>query len=111
MTITATSNNRRLNCAIRWLLVGIVGFTIVGVNLYNNMIEVRRAVAERTKSIELLKSENTKLKNNYYTLLDTRTLTKAAERLGYVRDSNPSYLNFLADGSARQDSATVSLRP
>jgi hypothetical protein len=31
-------------------------------------------------------------------------LTMQAERLGYIKDSNPTYLTFLADGSVREGS-------
>ncbi len=110
MTISAPNRNHQLNCAIRWLLVGLVFFAVIIMNFYNNMVIVRRTVAEKSKNLEILKVENTKLKNDFYTLLDTRTLTKAAERLGYVRDGNPSYLTILADGTVRQDAPAVSVR-
>jgi hypothetical protein len=110
MTITAPNRNRQLNYAIRWFFVGIIGCAVLSVGLYNTMVTVRRTVNEKMKLVETLKVENTQLKNTFYTILDTRTLTKAAERLGYVRDVNPSYITFLADGTTRQDGPTVSVR-
>ncbi len=110
MTISAPNHNRQLDYAIRWLFIGIIVCAVMSIGLYNKMVTIRRVVTEKTKQIETLKVENTQLKNTFYTILDTRTLTKAAERLGYVRDVNPSYITFLADGSARQEGPTVSVR-
>ena len=111
MTIAAPNRNRQLICAMRWCFVGIAGLSMLIAVLYNQTVSLRRAISQETKLVDDLKLENAKLKNSFYAVLDTRTLVAAAERLGYVRDNNPSYLTFRADGTAAQNDSSVSIKP
>lgn len=109
MTITAPNTNRQLNYLMRWLVVGIAILAIFGISAHGTMVKLRRAVSEKTKQLEELRLANAQLKNEYYTALDTRTLLAAGERLGYLRDNNPTYLTFRADGTPA-NGPSVSLR-
>ena len=110
MTITAPNRNRQLNYLMRWFFVGIVVLCTMSIGLYNKTVALRRAVSVVSKTIDDLKLENAQLKNAYYAVLDTHTLISTAERLGYVKDSNPGYLTFRTDGTAAQDDSSVSLQ-
>ena len=97
---------------MRWCLVGFIGLCMVCVVLYNQTVELKHGISQESKLVDNLKIQNAQLKNSFYAVLDTHTLVAAAERLGYVRDNNPSYLTFRADGTAAQDSgSSVSLKP
>ena len=110
MTIAATNHNRRLTYVVRWLLAGITLMAILSVGVYNSTVALRRGADQKAKTIESLKTEQAELKNTFYGALETKSLVAAAERLGYVRDGNPSYLTLAADGTARQDATATSLR-
>ncbi len=108
MTISHSNPTRYATGAIRILLGVIVISCLSSIFLYNRMVQARRADNQITKVVDQLKVENAKLKNDLYTMIDGRSLTMHAERLGYIKDSNPAYITFLADGSVREG-ATVSL--
>jgi hypothetical protein len=110
MTITAPNRERQLTYAMRWLLFGIVVLVVISVSFYNKTVTLRRFVAAQEKAVDTLKLQNAQLKNSFYSVLDTKTLVAAGERLGYVRDNNPSYLTFRADGTAVENGPSVSLR-
>lgn len=86
-------------------------FCLASIFLYNRMVDGRQRASQYVKSVDTLKVENTKLKNDLYTLIDSRSLTIAVERLGYIKDSNPGYLTFLADGSVRDDQRVTFFKP
>lgn len=112
MTIAPPNHDRRMNCAMRWLLVGIIVFGFIAAGFNSEMVTLRRVVSAKAKVVDELKLQNAQLKNSFYAVLDTRTLVSAAERLGYVKDGTPSYLTFRSDGTAEQDApSSVSLKP
>lgn len=111
MTISYTRPEYYIARAIRLLLVLIVVAVTALVFFYNQNTTVRRAVSVATKQVEALRAENTKLKNQVYTLIDNRTLIVEAERAGYIKTSNPTYVTFLADGSVRDADRVSLLKP
>jgi hypothetical protein len=104
MTISHAQPERYAVKTIKLMLIVIFVLCVGSVLGYNQMIEARAAKTQVTKRIEALTSENATLKNDLYTVIDSRSLTMQAERLGYIKDSNPTYLQFLADGSVREGS-------
>ena len=110
MTIAAPNRNRQLAYTMRWLMVGIVSLCIVSIGLYNRTNELKRGISEKAKIVEVSKLKNAELKNAFYAAIDTKALVSAGQRLGYVRDNNPSYLTLYADGTAPQDGSSVSLK-
>lgn len=102
MTISHSSPIRYFSSAIKYLVIAIIMCALALIFLYNRMVTARAVVKETSKKLELLTTENAKLKNELFTLIDTRALTMNVQRLGYIKDSNPTYLTFLADGSVRE---------
>ena len=91
-------------------MVGIFGFIILIIALHNQTVVFSSEVKQKAKIVGDFESANAQLKNSYYAALDTKALVDSAQQLGYVRDSNPRYISFSADGQVLQGGSTVSLR-
>lgn len=102
MTITYSQPHRYAGTVIKACLVLLVLVAAATVFGYNQMIKVRAAYTQATKRLDAVTIENAKLKNDLYAVIDNRSLTMEVERLGYIKESNPAYLQFLADGSVRE---------
>ncbi len=102
MTISQAQPERYASRAIKILLGVIVVSVVASIFLYNRMVVARRGSDQLVKTVDQLNVANAKLKNDLYTMIDSRSLITQAERLGYIKESNPHYISFLADGSVRE---------
>jgi len=93
MTNQASKLNSRLNTALRLVILGIGGVFIVGIIAYNGSLSVRTDFNKLRDHVEELQTANADLKNDLYALVDAKTLTSVALRLGLVAEKNPEYLN------------------
>lgn len=108
MTISYARPEQHIKRAIKILMIVLASSSIFLVYFYNQSNSSRRLVLSVKKQVEVLRTENAKLKNQAYSLIDNRALTVLVEKKGYIKTSNPAYLTFLADGSVK-DAERVSL--
>jgi cell division protein FtsB len=111
MTISHSKPNFYVNKIIRLLSIAFVLGCALMVFLYNQNTKSRQEVSKLTKEVDALRSDNTQLKNDLHGFIDSRMLTAQVERLGYIKESMPTYITLLADGSVREDGRVSLLRP
>lgn len=110
MTISHSKPGAYTNKIIRLLGVAFILGCALLVFLYNQNTKSRQEVSRLTKEVEVLKTTNTQLKNDLHGFIDTRMLTMQVERLGYIKESSPTYVTLFADGSVRDDGRVSLLR-
>jgi hypothetical protein len=93
----ASQFNARLNVFLRLIILCLCVVFVVGIVAYNGSLNVRHRFSSLQERVETLENENAQLKNNLYTITDTKTLNSVAARLGLVAEKNPSYLNVRSE--------------
>jgi cell division protein FtsB len=111
MTISQSKPGKYTNKVIRFLGIAFILGCVLMVFLYNQNTGNRQKVSQLSKEVELLRSTNTQLKNDLHGFIDGRMLTMQVERLGYIKESSPTYVTLFADGSVRDDGRVSLLRP
>lgn len=65
---------------------------IANVLLYNKTVQAREKATGVRETIKELRVANAQLKNNLYEKTDSAALVSAADRLGLVKETRPTYL-------------------
>lgn len=109
MTISHKQPSSYINRSIKILLAVFPVCCLAIIMFYSQNGSLRAELAEIRKEVDTLSALNTELKNSLQGLVDNRALTIQVERLGYIKQTRPTYITLFADGSVRE-AATVSLR-
>lgn len=78
---------------LKLTLVGMCAVSVIGIVAYNASLKVRHQFSALRDRVEELGITNADLKNQLYSLTDSKTLSSVATRIGLVPERNPQYLN------------------
>jgi len=59
--------------------------------LHLHTVDLRHNIASAQTELEDLKVENSELKNNFYSMMDSENLEKLAAERGLVKEKNPQW--------------------
>ena len=83
---------------VQLLMLGFLGVfvmgAIVGIPLYNDIVNFKHDIRDAEKRIAGLEVENAEIKNKLYETVDADRLQKSAGDLGLILEKSPGYLEI-----------------
>ena len=81
------------------VLTGIAVLSVVwGVFLYNQLVDIRHEIENKSNSLGKAEVNNAELKNNLYNIIDSANLESLAEGKSLAFDKNPQYVKSSNNG-------------
>ena len=93
MTIIEPNKNNFRSKITSYLLVGLVLFeAALSIFAYNQSVKLNYSLKENHKKSEIVRAENSDLKNQLYLVLDIENADVLAGKLGLIKERKPEYL-------------------
>ena len=90
--IQPNKNNQKINILVSALATTTVIAAVLGVFLYNQLINIRHEISRQEENLQKIEVANAELKNNLYQITDAKNLETSAAQNGLVLEKKPQYL-------------------
>lgn len=90
--IQPTKSKRMINFFITLLAGSVVGISLWGIVLYNEVVDARHEKEKRETALRAIEVKNSELKNSVYETMSPKQLESIREARALVAERNPHYI-------------------
>lgn len=90
--IQPNKNNHKTNFLISILMMVSVVMVVLGVFLYNQLVNLQHEVKKQENNLQQAEVQNAELKNNLYSIIDEKNLEQLINQQLLILEKNPDYL-------------------
>ncbi len=95
MTIVRPKSNKfKVNLVIIGLFLIMLALAYWSINFYNQVVDLKHALASGEQTLERLKTENAEIKNRLFLLTDYNNLKKLGGEMGLAEIKSPKYFEI-----------------
>lgn len=92
MTILQPHSYSKLNPVSIFLGLVLVSMAAFSIYFYNQNVNLRHAVSQASKELQIQRTSNADFKNRFYQIFNSKNVKALAEEKGLISEKNPAYL-------------------